>query len=318
MKPTRTTALILLLCLLLSCFAGCSGQARDEFPKTVVDGDSRYEISLVDPLPADQIEPMMASLVPAAYIDFNSCVGIIAKGSISNLQEIRIDFHSDAANAARKDSDPPVTTPFGGTLFDFTIEENYYTSPDVGEVPQTIRVFYGYGSHFMPDSSSFPDRYILDEGKDYYLFIQTKENRIAEFQQMKRLYPEFAEAHIGQEMPLECSAADYSVFAPAHMLFNESSPGDMIKYSILDAFGSGFNSNSATEAYISAGDYSIAAYEQFLREYGRVLSENPPAYEDDPESISETTLVPEPDDASNKQDEETTPEPDDASARQGG
>lgn len=319
MKPTRTTALILLLCLLLSCFAGCSGQERDEFPKTFVNGDNTYVASLVEPLPAEQRPEVFASELPPSAIEIESAASIIAKGVVSNIREVKVEVNQE----------PLLTNYF--TLFDLQIEDcyrldRYSGAPD--SAPEKITVYWNMSSRDFPIDSKWPDRVPLEEGGEYYIFFEDYYSMMERYNRVRAYREEtYALVTEGIDEPLCAFFADYYLLDHRTLLIPVDSSEEFIEWAMTESFDSEYRANNSTRAFLDKGVFTPSALEEFLRAYGEETEIiRTPSDPDDassrqdgeatPAPVSEAT--PEPDDVSNRDDEETTPEPDDASARQGG
>ncbi len=333
MKPTRTTALILLLCLLLSCFAGCSGQERDEFPKTFVNGDNTYVASLVEPLPAEQRPEAFACELPPSAIEIESAASIIAKGVVSNIREVKVEVNQE----------PLLTHYF--TLFDLQIEDcyrldRYSGAPD--SAPEKITVYWNMSSRDLPIDSKWPDRVPLEEGGEYYIFLRDYYSMMERYNRVRAYSEAYALFTEGIDEPLCAFFADYYLLDHSTLLIPVDSSEEFIEWAMTESFDSEYRANNSTRAFLDKGVFTPSALEEFLRAYGEETEIiRTPSDPDDassrqdgeatPAPVSEATLVPddassrqdgeatpEPDDVSNRDDEETTPEPDDASARQGG
>lgn len=269
MKLRTAIACILAQCIFSLCFAGCANNESGFSPEYIDSGHTEYEIKLTESSPDGKehlINPGLWISPADAYNDED--VTIVAKGVISNIRELSITDLNKAE--ATPESGIIIfnveTKTKYASVFDFTIEECYR-----GGKPRntTVTVYYDFTSYIYPYDPEFPDKYRIEEGKTYYLFLTSSEKTEANY--LKRRAELLEEGRnidlYLDDKPISCYLADYSVAYANTLLICEDCSEEYIRWATRATFGSERLETEASKAFFAQNSYTAADYEQFLREY---------------------------------------------------
>lgn len=269
MKLRTAIACILAQCILCLCFVGCAGEESEFSPAYIDSGHTEYEIKLTQSIPGEKVNLINSGLWISPEDAYNDeDVTVVAKGVISNIRELSIT-----------DLNKAEATPEGGVIifnleaktkyasvFDFTIEECYR-----GGKPRntTVTVYYDFTSYSYPYDPVFPDKYLIEEGQTYYLFLTSSERIEASY--LKRRAELLEEGRnidlYLDDKPISCYLADYSVAYANALLICAGCPEEYIKWATQTVFGSERLETEASKAFFAENSYTAEDYEELLRAY---------------------------------------------------